>query len=975
MEIPRAIALERLELLETGKCYRVPISLPKNLYSEYIEVDSLQITQDKTGRIPFSEATTLPLRPLKIGESLGPLWVSYWVRLELTRPEADEVHLLWDSSSEAMIYDADGNALQAFNGSGGDDRRAKFILPYAGHYVYWVEIACNEAFGGGGIHPPDPNKQFSFKECRMGVFRREGYELLWDFKVLQDCAKELSGRTSGDTALRIANRIADVVDAQVPSTYAAGRALANSYLSQKGGEDYESVYAIGHCHIDTAWLWPYAETRRKCVRSWATQLTLMKQFPLHKFCASAALHYQWVKEDNPVVFEKVLQKHAEGRWEALGAAWVEFDANLPSGESMARQFLHGQRFFEQNFGARSTIFFLPDTFGYSAQLPQLCRQAGVKYFISQKLSWNLINKFPYSTFNWRGLDGSELLTHFPPADTYNSHGRLEHVLKSISNNKQKAVSAKSLLLFGHGDGGGGPDDYMLDSLHRLQDLRDVPKVKFATVGEFFADIDGQQFPTWQGELYFELHRGTFTTQAPLKKFNRQIEQRLARLEVESIYFGFEVPELGSMWKRIMQHQFHDVIPGTCIEIVYDDVLPDCQRLLDEITAIELAHPETETFNSLSIDVDVLVDGQPRRFKALSSTSVALDLPLVRFENGESVLLANQFLEARFEQDGTLTSLVHQGREVLKSPGNLFTLYDDTPFFWEAWDVEIYHMKSRKITQGPQTFAVIEQSAFEVAVKWTREVSDKLKIAQTIRLRACDKWLEFDTQVEWTETNKILKVEFPTDLSFSSRANFEVQYGHLERPTHWNTTWDQAKFEVCGHKWMDLSEGDFGLAVLNDCKYGMNIHEGVMVLTLLRSPKAPNEHSDMGSHSFKYALMPHSGSLVQANVVQEALHFNNYRPFRITEDPQDFFSISNSRIIMTAFKQAEDKSGLILRVYESSGTLSKATVAFNSARLGTLEQVNFSNVLEDSGEQLPVTNGAFEISLKAFEVATYKLSFR
>jgi alpha-mannosidase len=975
MEIPRAIALERLELLETGKCYRVPVSLPKNLYSAYHEVDALYITNEPTGRIPFCEATALPLRPLKTGESWGPLWVTYWVKVELTRPEGDEVHLIWDSSSEAMLYDAEGIALQLFNGSGGDDRRVRFILPYPGAYTYWVEVACNEAFGGGGIHPPDPNKHFSFKECRMGVFRRQAYELLWDFRTLQDCATELKDRTSGDVALRIANKIADVVDAQDPSTYAAGRALAASYLSQRRGDDYEVVHAIGHCHIDTAWLWPYAETRRKCVRSWATQVELMKQYPLHKFCASAALHYQWVKEDNPEVYQRILQRYTEGRWEFLGAAWVEFDANLPSGESMARQFLHGQRFFKANFGARSPIFFLPDTFGYSAQLPQLCRKAGVKYFVSQKLSWNLINKFPYSTFNWRGLDGSQVLTHFPPADTYNSHGRLTHVLKSISNNKQKAVNAKSLLLFGHGDGGGGPDDYMLEALHRLQDLRDVPKVKFGSVEGFFEELEGSEYPTWQGELYFELHRGTFTTMAALKKYNRQLEQRLARLEVESVCFGFEVPELESMWKRLLQHQFHDVIPGTCIELVYEDVLPDCLKLLQEIDAIEQSHPETAAFNTLSFDVDVLVDGQPHRIKALSTLSERLDLPHVRVEVRETeVFLANQFLEARVSLDGSLLSLVHEGRELLKQPGNLMALYDDTPFFWEAWDVEIYHMSSRKLTTGQPTLKLIEQSPFEVSLQWTREVSAKLRIVQVIRLRAVDKWLEFDTQVDWTETNKILKVEFPTDLVLTARASFEIQFGHLERPTHWNTTWDQAKFEVMGHKWMDLSEGDFGLAVLNDCKYGMNIHEGLMALTLLRSPKAPNEHSDMGSHTFKYALMPHAGTLVQAAVPQQALLFNNYRAFSTSKAPVSFVSISNPRVILSALKRAEDSEDLVLRVYESSGTKTSAVVTFSAEKFGRLRQVYLSNLLEDDEELVETQDNSFEVTLTAFEVSTYKLSF-
>ena len=445
----------------------------------------------------------------------------------------------------------------------------------------------------------------------------------------------------------------------------AARDIARQFFDQPNAPSQFKIQAIGHCHIDTAWLWPYAESRRKCVRSWSSQISYMNYYPWYKFCASAALHYKWVKQQSPDLFEKIQNRAREGRWLAVGGTWIEFDGNIPCGESMARQFLYGQKYFKKHFGKNCDVFFMPDTFGYSAQLPQIMNQSGIKRFVTQKLSWNLINKFPHTSFHWKGLDGSSVVAHFPPADTYNSQAKLEDIVKTVDKNKQKGRCRQALLLYGHGDGGGGPTLEQLESIQRYQDLYPVPKVASDGVSELFEALEASTLPEWQGELYLELHRGTLTTMSSVKKGNRLLELRLRKFEILAVLENAThlAKPIRDCWRSTLLHQFHDVLPGTSIEIVYDDVAKDFELQNDILSKHEEEMSSSvNAFNSLTSEYKGAAEingewkcimAEPMSFAILDPTPYAP----CSIELTEGIAtLSNGYTTAKISSNGQLISL-------------------------------------------------------------------------------------------------------------------------------------------------------------------------------------------------------------------------------------------------------------------------------------------------------------------------------
>lgn len=700
----------------------------------------------------FKDAIAHEFRPTKKGEEFGPSWSTHWFRVTIRKIPAEwtdheRVQLEFDLP-EGLVYSEDGRPLQGLTGGSGGDRRVDFILSASvraseSPIVVYIETSMNGMFGvgkGGTIQPPDQQRYFRLESADLVSLNMDAWRLYWDFSIIRDISRELpQNGYESHTALRVANQIMNTFQRNDHSSIAACRRIASEVLGQHrdSPEVYESkqkspITAVGHCHIDTAWLWPFAETKRKIARSWATQCDLMDRYKEHIFTCSQAQQFKWLQQDYPELFLKVKDKIRSGCFEPIGGTWTEMDTNMPSGESLCRQFLFGQRFFEKNFGKRCSVFWLPDTFGYSSQLPQLSRQASMTSFFTQKLSWNNINTFPHTTFNWQALDGSQVLTHMAPDDTYTAQADLGDVLRSGTQHKNLTDDQNSLLVFGNGDGGGGPLATMLEKLRRCRGASEtaapsLPNVKIGSVSDFFSDLQidsnyGRDFRTWSGELYFEFHRGTYTSQALTKYYNRTCEKILHEVE----YFGslatlhvgsytYPQKKINELWEDILLCQFHDVLPGSCIGMVYEDehrihknVLKKAQQILIQALQALKIDDNLESADSQPVAISALPWSRSEIVshgdKYLTVTTHGLGATTVRNCHGDAVIeqysdkvyvLANSRLSVRIE-DGCIVSFydIQEGLELVPkgAKANQFQIFEDQPLSWQVW-----HFFGHKIT--------------------------------------------------------------------------------------------------------------------------------------------------------------------------------------------------------------------------------------------------------------------------------------
>src|SRR5882672_5784750 len=740
------------------------------------------------------------------------------------------------------------------------------------------------------------------------------------------------------------------------------------------------VKAIGHAHIDTAWLWPVREAKRKVARSWSTQLALMDEYPDYVFAASQPVQYEWMKELYPDLYRRIKANVIAGGWEPIGAMWVEADCNLPSGESLVRQLLHGKRFFMREFGYETKVLWLPDVFGYPGNLPQLMAEAGCDFFLTQKLSWNDTNQPEHHTFTWEGIDGTRIFTHFPPADTYNGSFSAEEVERSIRNFKDGASSSRSLYLFGWGDGGGGPEPEMIESAHRLG-------VELGRAADFFdeASAEAHDLTTWVGELYFELHRGTYTSQSRTKLLHRRAEQALREAEIWSVAAGdYPADELEAAWKTLMLNQFHDILPGSSIDWVYEESNRDLLRVAN--TAEEITARATRTLAGSGDQICVFNVNSHRRLEvvdlgdrlrvvespacgwAIQSDAHVLRDQLVQVTNRA---MENDLLRVEWDDRGLLTSIWDKEvrREVLSGLGNLLQLHDDNPALHDAWDIDLDYLKSRTDITDLAAQQVEQPGGLRGAVRFTREFGAS-RFSQRMVLDAGSRLLRFECDVNWREQHKLLKVAFPVTVS-SDEATYETQFGHVRRPTHSRTSRARAMFEVCAQRWADLGDADYGVALLNDCKYGYDIHGGVMRLSLLRAPTHPDPTADRGWHRFTYALMPHLGDFRHAGVIAAAEDLN--APLRITRGaPADgrrsLIELDTPQVVVQTIKRAEDSEATIVRLYEAWGGRCKV-------RLRTTLPVSrafICDLLERDRREVALTDGEIELELTPFKILTLKL---
>ncbi|KAK5105729.1 hypothetical protein LTR62_002331 [Meristemomyces frigidus] len=1013
-------------------------------------------------RPSFEEATkkSNEYRTARKGDAFGPSWTTHWFKLTFSLPHEwiykPCVELHWDSNSEAMVWSEDGNPLQGLTGGG---ERNEWVIPkhfrdFDQEHTIYIEMACNGMFGnpsgGDTIQPPDPDRYFRLDEADLVVVNLEARALFYDFWIIGDAAREFPEDSWQEhQALQICNQIMDcfITGEGSRDCISECRDIAKKYLGEH--IDSEKVYehetsgvivnAMGNCHIDTCWLWPWAETKRKVARSWSNQCDLLDRYPEHRFVASQAQQFKWLEKLYPYAWDRVKSHVKKGTFQTIGGSWVEHDTNMPSGESLVRQFLYGQRFFESRFGARCRTFWLPDTFGYSTQLPQLCRLAGMERFFTQKLSWNNINNFPHTTFNWVSLDGSQVICHMAPCETYTAEAHFGDVSRSVSQHKSMDQDATSLLPFGKGDGGGGPTFGMLEKLRRCRGLSNtvglLPKVKIAeTVDAFFDGIERKvatgetELVTWYGELYFELHRGTYTTQANNKRGNRKSEAMLHDIEYLATLatiqgdkkYAYPKKDLDTMWEDVLLCQFHDCLPGSAIEMCYRDsdeayarVFKTGEKLLkgalgalgfevdgkkDEKEMIcdggqKPIKGEKVTVQTLSWDRESLPCAATDAFSNISVASVK------KLED-DAFELSNNDLRVVLK-DGAITSLYDKRakRELVPkgSTSNQLVIYDDKPLYWQAWDVELYHLRSRKeLNPSNNSSSFISSSGpDEVAVTTHTRISEKSWIKTTVSLSAASttgnktSQVEVTAEVEWHETMKFLKVEFPTTIT-NTEASYETQFGIVRRPTHYNTSWDMAKFEVCCHKWADLSEHGYGISILNESKYGFATQGNVMRLSLLRAPKAPDAHADMGRHHMRWAILPHVGT-VGEKTVRAGYEFNyplrsfphsDVKRIKNVMGAFKLSSDSDKSLVVDTVKRGEDDEDasngdmppregrhVIVRVYDSLGGFSRGTVLFGPVKIARAWKCN---ILEDAGEEVEVEREGMEVELRAFEVASYKL---
>jgi alpha-mannosidase len=738
------------------------------------------------------------------------------------------------------------------------------------------------------------------------------------------------------------------------------------------------VTAVGHAHIDTAWEWPLREGKRKVARSWSTQLALMDEYPDYGFAASQPAQYAWMKESYPDIYRRIKEKVAAGQWEPVGAMWVEADCNLPSGESLVRQLLLGKCFFMREFAYETRVLWLPDVFGYPGNLPQLMSEAGCDFFLTQKLSWNDTNKPEHHTFIWEGIDGSRIFTHFPPADTYNGSFSPEEVEGSIRNFKDGHSSNRSLYLFGWGDGGGGPQAEMIESAHRLG-------VEIGRAADFFATASAEAngLATVVGELYFELHRGTYTSQSRTKRLNRLAQQTLREAEMWSLAAGRKYPstELTALWQTLLLNQFHDILPGSSIDWVYEDAERDLEHVVKKasgiaeaaMSAIAGSGADAAIFNTTSHARRAVVNlgGEDLRVEAPScGWSV-----YVAHHSEPHVLVSehrmeNELLRVEWDDRGVLTSIWDKqaDREVLSGPGNLLQLHDDNPARWDAWDLDPEYRAS--FTELTEIEHVQRHGGLRGVFRFERRFGDSF-LAQTMSLEAGSRVVRFETFVDWQERHKMLKVAFPVTVS-SREATYEIQFGHLRRPTHEDTSFAKAMFEVCAQRWADLGDGEYGVALLNDCKHGYDIRGSVMRLSLLRAPTHPDPTADRGEHHFTYALMPHGGDFREAGVIAAAEDLN--APLRIVagnltgDTRRSLVEVDTPQVVVEAIKRAEDSNATIVRLYEAWGRPC-------TARMRTTlpaSRACLCDLLERERKEVGVSDGVIDLELTPFKILTLKL---
>ena len=1023
-------------------------------YRDIIPFESLFAKEDTAGvsnpEIPTSDACW---DLMAVGERWSGRDRYLWLRKTMSVPKAWEgkkIVGIFDFGStgggnnsgfESMLY-IEGKPYQ---GVDSNHKEAFFDSNYAGKDLELVFRLWSGLEGGGNPTP----QEHRINRADLAWLDEKVDDLFFMTRVILETLKVLNEFDPVLPQLRMAlDKAYKLIDWSYPGSEAfyesvhAADDLLNELIDSMDKNSLVKVKCVGHTHIDVAWLWRLKHTREKCARSFSTVLRLMEQYPEYTFLQTQPQLYEYIKEDHPEMFEKIKAKVKEGNWEADGGMWVEADCNLTSGESLTRQILVGGKFFREELGQEIKYLWLPGVFGYSWALPQILKKSGIPMFMTTKISWNQYNRMPHDTFKWRGMDGSEVLTHFITAPepwsqpgswfyTYNGHLTPKIVKGVYDAYSDKNLTDELLISFGYGDGGGGVNRDMLEYRRRVDKMPGLPSLETSKAADYFKDLrekvenTDEYVHTWDGELYLEYHRGTYTSQAYNKKMNRYLENYYRNVEwltaMDAINKGdikeAKQDELTEGWKIILTHQFHDIIPGSSINEVYKDSHVNYEKaeaIAKEIeqsvftnimgaeestwTVInntnwnrsDYAHIVTEakgqfvdeagnvlkaqeTHNGYVVYVDNIPAMGWKVIKLVDNTSNSIEnnTNVFTFANG---IIETPFYHVELNEAGHMTSLVDKkaDRQVLAkgAKANVIQMFEDKPLAHEAWDIDIYYQEKMREVTDLTRMEVTEKGPLHMVVRLEWNYMNT-KIKQDMTFYVEDKRIDFKTWVDFRERKQLMKVAFPVDIR-STYATYDVQYGNVQRPTHWNTSWDWARFETVAHKWVDLSERNYGVSLMNDCKYGHDIKNNVIRLTLLKSATHPDTEQDQGEHEFTYSLLPHEGSWVDADTEIRAYYLNN--PLKVEagkakEDAYSFLNIDNKYIEVDAVKRSEDGKTLVIRCHEYTGGKQKATITLDAKVKGWQE----SNLMEKpegdhfTSETITLEFGPYEVKTVLVEL--------
>jgi alpha-mannosidase len=965
--------------------------------------------------VPVREGLGGRTEPIAVGDAWGAPWGTSWFRISGTVPAAwagRTVEALLDLGfnesqpgfqCEGLVYTPEGSPVKGLHPC---NQWVRIGAPVAGgeEVLLHIEAASNPVvLEGSRLFEPTTlgdketaggEPQYRLGRMDLAVFDETVWDLVQDLEVLGELMVELpvEGARRWEI-LRAVSRALDVIDLQdVNGTAAAAREQLAGVLATPAVPAAHHISAVGHAHIDSAWLWPLRETVRKVARTTANMTALLDAEPEFIFAMSQAQQFAWIKEHRPEVYARVKKAVAEGRFVPTGGMWVESDTNMPGSEAMARQFVHGKRFFLDEFGIENDEVWLPDTFGFAAGLPQIIKAAGSKWLLTQKISWSRINTFPHHTFRWEGIDGTRIFTHFPPVDTYNCSMHGGEIAHAARNFKEKGAARHSLAPTGFGDGGGGTTREMIAKAARLRSLEGSATVQWATPADFFekAAAEYPNPPVWVGELYLELHRATLTSQAKTKRGNRRSEHLLREAELwaatAAVRSGHPYPyeQLDRVWKTVLLHQFHDILPGSSIawvhreaEKTYAAVARELNGIIDaaqRILAGDASGSTTLLFNSAPHSRGGVPAGAARPAAGAGRVEPAP-------REGGGHVLNNGLLNVEIDSRGLVVSVydISAEREAVAPDlaANLLQVHPDFPNQWDAWDVdEFYRNTVTDLTDLDELTAV--QAGDAAAVRIVRSFGAS-KVTQLLTLAPGVKRLDIDTEVDWHETEKFLKAAFPLDVHAERYAS-ETQFGHVYRATHTNTSWEAAKFEACNHRFVHLEEPGWGVALVNDSTYGHDVTRTVrdrdagttttVRVSLLRAPRYPDPRTDQGLHRFRHALAP--GATI-SDAVREGYRINlPERRVPGNGEVVPLVTVDNDAIVVSAVKLADDGTGeVVVRLYESTGGRARGQVQVNFEA----GAVAVTDLLERplAGVDAPqLTETGVRLSLRPFELITLRL---
>ncbi|WP_390410601.1 alpha-mannosidase [Lacticaseibacillus jixiensis] len=1012
-------------------------------YRKRQPITGWQVFKDESKVLKYPHEVNGPWQPFAAGDK----WVGhddyYWFQTEFTVPEFSDEHrlvLLFDfgssfpgglGGSESLLFVDD----HPYQGVDGNHHETYFdASQYAGKTV----TLTLKAWTGRGLQGDgsEVDQEYTFSYADYAYVDQPTYDFFYLSNNLIQTIKALD-ENHPDVPLytQWLNHAINEIDFSQPGSedFYTSMKAANDYLQAKidamPKQTPVTVSAVGHTHIDVAWLWQLKNTREKIARSFSTVLRLMDEYPDYVFFHSSPQMYEYIKEDYPEIYAKIKERVKEGRWEVGGAMWLEADCNIPSGEALTRQILLGKGFFKREFNQDSTVLWLPDVFGYSWALPQILKKSGVDTFITTKISWNEIDRMPHDTFMWRGMDGSEVLTHFittpePGREgdptfykrfTYNGYLQPNIVKGIYDAYKDKEVNRDLLLAYGYGDGGGGVNRNMLENRREMDRIDGLPWVKPSRIDDYVARLHDtvehseSYVQHWDGELYLEFHRGTYTNQSNNKLYNRKMELALRNAEITNamrLIFdqqAYPAQELHDLWITLARNQFHDIIPGSSINEVYRDSdreyqtsLASLQKLIasdqpaanDQLTVLNTSSwtqsqwvklPQAQQTATLvdeagkALPYADLVDGRYVKVPQVAPTAsqqyavqpAAAEVSPVTQTNA----VETKFYSIKWNETGQLTSVYDKvaKREVLApgALGNQLQLFEDKPLDFNAWNIDLFYNEKETDIQAIKA-EVLTQTDAVTEVQFTYEFG-RSKLKQIMRIFADERRIDFITHVDWHEKQRLMKVAFPVDIR-ASEATYDIQYGNVKRPTHWNTSWDLAKFETVGHQWADLSETDYGVSLLNDSKYGYDIKDNVMRLSLLRSSVYPDPVADEGEHTFTYSLYPHLETVNASDTQQVAWALNS--PLLIgtaTGETHQLFAFEpEAKVALDAVKQAEDGQGLIVRFHDYTGARQTFALQPQFAFAGVEE----TNLMEEKTGAVDLD----QLSFRPYEIKTLRFRF-